>query len=44
MKAKLEQELKDLEQAYKKGHLTTNEYCETYHAISQQIKKVQNNN
>jgi hypothetical protein len=41
MKAKLEQELRDLERSFKSGKsgMTTNEYCSTYHQLSQRIKK-----
>ena len=40
MKAQLEQQLKDLQIAFKKGLFTTNEYCDTYYAISQKIKRI----
>lgn len=40
MKQILEQELKDLYVAYKKGDLSTNEYQSIYYSISQKIKKI----
>jgi len=41
MKAKLEQQLKDLQKSFESGKsgMTTNEYCSYYHQISQRIKK-----
>ena len=41
MKAKLQQELRDLESSFKSGKsgMTTNEYCSAYHQIAQKIKK-----
>lgn len=42
MKAILEQELKDLQVAFKSGKsgMTTNEYTSTYYQIAQRIKKL----
>ena len=41
MKAKLEQELRDLEVSFKSGKsgMTTNEYSSYYYQLSQKIKK-----
>ena len=41
MKAKLQQELKDLETSFKLGKsgMTTNEYSSYYYQLSQRIKK-----
>lgn len=39
---KLEQEIKDLEKAFRNKLISVNDYCDTYHAISQQIKKANN--
>ena len=40
MKAQLEKELKDLQEARKNNLLTVNEYCDIYYAISQKIKNL----
>ena len=39
-KSELEQELKDLQKALDKKLISVNEYCDTYYAISQRIKKL----
>lgn len=36
----LKQELEQLEKAYKNKLLSTNEYCDIYHAISKKIKSL----
>ena len=38
--AELEQELKQLQEAFKNKYLTTNEYSDLVYAVSQQIKKL----
>lgn len=40
MKARLEQELKDLEKALKSKLITINEYCEARFAINQKIRNL----
>jgi hypothetical protein len=40
MKAQLEQELKDLQEALNSKSITVNEYCSMYHATAQRIKKL----
>ena len=41
LKQQLEQELKDLEQAYKTKRMTLNEYCDTVYQVSQTYKRKQ---
>lgn len=40
MKAKLEQELKDLQSALKNNLISVNEYQDFYYAISQKLKRL----
>lgn len=40
MKEKLQQEMMDLEKAYKAKLLTTNEYCDARYALAQRIKNI----
>lgn len=40
MKAKLEQDLKDLKKALSQKLITVNEYCDTYHQISKKLQSL----